>query len=53
MNRTTESRREEFERHAEECLDLVTHSCDPALRATFIAMAAAWLQLARQLPPIV
>jgi hypothetical protein len=44
-----------FERHAHECLDLVTHSNDPAIRATFTAIATTWLMLAGKvastLPP--
>jgi hypothetical protein len=32
MSPATETRRETFERHARECLDLVTHSFDPMLR---------------------
>jgi hypothetical protein len=44
-----ESRREKFERHAHECLDLVTHSTDPKIRATFAAMAKAWLMLAEEI----
>jgi len=39
-----ESKREQFERHAAECLDLLKSSSDPKKRATFIAMAAAWLE---------
>jgi hypothetical protein len=41
-----ESKREQFKRHAAECLDLLKSSSDPKKRATFIAMAAAWLKLA-------
>ena|ERR1700704_7044427 len=50
-----ETRNQVFERHAHECLDLVTHSHDTAIRATFIAMATTWLMLAGKvnstLPP--
>jgi hypothetical protein len=52
MTPATETRREQFERHARECLDLLTHSFDPTVRATFTAMAATWLELAQELPPI-
>lgn len=41
-----ETRREECERHAHECLDLAMHSTDPGTRATFITMAQSWLTLA-------
>jgi hypothetical protein len=47
-----ESKREQFERHAAECLDLVKSCSDPEKHATFIAMAAAWLKLAaNEIPP--
>ena len=56
MQAPPESRQELFERHARECLDLVTHSNDPAIRATFTAIATTWLMLAGKvtstLPPI-
>jgi hypothetical protein len=45
-----ESRRERFERHAHECLDLVTHSTDLNVRATFSGMAEMWLKLANEIP---
>jgi hypothetical protein len=51
MTPVEESRREKFERHARECLDLVVHSFDPVIRATFTAMATTWLELAQELPP--
>ena len=44
-----ESRREQFERHAHECLDLVTHSTDLNVRVTFTGMAEAWLKLANEI----
>jgi hypothetical protein len=53
MTPVEEGRREKFERQARECLDLVTHSFDPVIRATFTAMAATCLELAQALPPIV
>ena len=53
MTPVSESRREKCERHARECLELVTHSVDPWILATFTAMAATWLELAQELPPIV
>jgi hypothetical protein len=49
-----ETVREECQRHAHECLDLVAHSTNPKTRTTFAAMAATWLKLAREisrLPP--
>jgi hypothetical protein len=46
MTETAQRNREEYERYARACLDLVTHSTDPATRATFTAMALAWLKLA-------
>jgi hypothetical protein len=46
MHAPTETRNELFERHGHECLDLVKHSRDPELRATFTAMAMTWLMLA-------
>jgi hypothetical protein len=50
MTALPESKREQFERHAAECLDLA--SSDPEKHATFIAMAAAWLKLAaNEIPP--
>jgi hypothetical protein len=52
MTTLPESKREQFERHAAECLDLVKSSSEPENRATFIAMAAAWLKLAaNEIPP--
>jgi hypothetical protein len=46
-----ESKREQYERHADECLNLVKFSRDPAIRATFTAMAATWLALAEEVSP--
>jgi hypothetical protein len=46
MTTHKETRREECERHAHECLDLATHSTNPKTRATFITMAQSWLTLA-------
>jgi hypothetical protein len=52
MTALPESKREQFERHAAECLDLVKSCSDPEKHATFIAMAAAWLKLAaNETPP--
>jgi hypothetical protein len=45
-----ESRQERFDRHAHECLDLVTHSTDLNVRATFTGMAEMWLKLANEIP---
>jgi len=39
-----QGKREQFD--AAECLDLLKSSSDPKKRATFIAIAAAWLKLA-------
>jgi hypothetical protein len=44
-----ETVREECQRHAHECLDLVAHSTNTKTRATFAAMAATWLKLAREM----
>jgi hypothetical protein len=44
-----ETEREECQRHAHECLDLVEHSTNSKTRATFAAMAATWLKLAREM----
>jgi hypothetical protein len=49
MTSHQETVREECQRHAHECLDLVTHSTNPKTRATFIAMASTWLKLAREM----
>jgi hypothetical protein len=46
-----ETKREECERHAHECLDLATHSANPKSRATFVTMAQTWLKLA-EAPPL-
>jgi hypothetical protein len=51
MTSTPESRREQYDRHAAECLNLVKFSRDPAVRATFTAMAATWLMLAEEASP--
>ena len=48
MTNHQETRREECERHAQECLDLATHSTNPKSRATFITMVQSWLMLAEQ-----
>jgi hypothetical protein len=53
MTTHTETRREEFERHAHECLDLVTHSTDPKIRATFVTMASTWVTLANEATPAI
>ena len=49
MTETAERNREEYKHYAQACLDLVTHSTDPATRATFTAMALAWLKLAGEI----
>jgi hypothetical protein len=46
-----ETKRQEYERHAHECLDLVKHSTNAKTRATLIAMAEAWMKLAEEAAP--
>jgi hypothetical protein len=41
--------REMCERHAQECLELVKRSHDPAIRSTFTSMASDWLRLAGEI----
>jgi hypothetical protein len=51
MTSREETKREECERHAHECLDLATHSVNPKTRASFITMAEAWVKLAEEAAP--
>jgi hypothetical protein len=53
MTTHQETKREQCERHALECLDLATHSTNPKTRATFMTLAQSWLKLAEAepLPP--
>lgn len=44
----TETRHDRFERHARECLDMVTRSSDPEIRTFLRTMAAEWLKLAEE-----
>ena len=51
MSEPSESTREKYNRYAQECIELVKHSSDPIIRTTFIAMASAWLSLAKEIVP--
>jgi hypothetical protein len=46
-----ETKREECERHAHECINLATHSTNPKSRAAFLTMAQTWLKLAEEAAP--
>jgi hypothetical protein len=46
-----ETKPEECERHARECIDQANRSTDPKTREHFAALAEAWVQLAKKLAP--
>jgi hypothetical protein len=46
-----ETKREECERRAAECVDLAQQATDPKARERFAAMAEAWVQLAKEMGP--